>query len=258
MSRRRALAGVLVLALAACDAADASDGPTQHAGPFASTAPPPASTVAPAPPAPTTVAPFRVETPPLAGILVAPTGASIGTSAPQSTDPRVFLLGDSVLEATTSDYYDTMEPRLERLGWDPTIDADAGRNTEQAERELRRNRDDVGDTVVVLIGHNDPPSAREYRSRLEGLLEEVDDVPRVLLLTIREFDEEMAPLNGVVRSMPRRHDNVELVEWDEVVADADGALVPDRLHLTEEGAQLLATVVAGALGPAPGAGGPRR
>jgi hypothetical protein len=171
------------------------------------------------------------------------------------TDPRVFLLGDSVLEATSSAYYDTMEPRLERLGWEPTIDADRGRNTAQAERELRRNRDEVGETVVVLIGHNDPPSAGEYRSRLEDLLDEVADVPRVLLLTIREFDEEMAPLNAVVRSMPRRHANVELVDWEGRVADADGALVRDRLHLTERGAQLLANVVAGALGPAPGADG---
>jgi lysophospholipase L1-like esterase len=162
------------------------------------------------------------------------------------------------LEATSSDYYDTMEPRLERLGWEPTIDADRGRNTAQAERELRRNRDEVGETVVVLIGHNDPPSAGEYRSRLEDLLDEVEDVPRVLLLTIREFDEEMAPLNAVVRSMPRRHQNVELVEWEGTVADAEGALVRDRLHLTERGAQLLANVVAGALGPAPGADGPLR
>jgi hypothetical protein len=160
-----------------------------------------------------------------------------------------------VLEATSSAYYDTMEPRLERLGWEPTIDADRGRNTAQAERELRRNRDEVGETVVVLIGHNDPPSAGEYRSRLEDLLDEVADVPRVLLLTIREFDEEMAPLNAVVRSMPRRHANVELVDWEGRVADAEGALVRDRLHLTERGAQLLANVVAGALGPAPGADG---
>jgi lysophospholipase L1-like esterase len=188
------------------------------------------------------------------------TGVAPVTTDPEVviTDPRVFLLGDSVLEATSSDYYDTMEPRLERLGWEPTIDADRGRNTAQAERELRRNRDEVGETVVVLIGHNDPPSAGEYRSRLEDLLDEVEDVPRVLLLTIREFDEEMAPLNAVVRSMPRRHQNVELVEWEGTVADAEGALVRDRLHLTERGAQLLANVVAGALGPAPGADGPLR
>jgi nicotinamide mononucleotide adenylyltransferase len=128
----------------------------------------------------------------------------------------------------------------------------------QAERELSRNREDVGSTVVVLIGHNDPPSAGEYRSRLEDLLDEIEDVPRVLLLTIREFDEHMAPLNAVVRSMPRRHANVELVEWEDVVSEADGALVRDRLHLTERGAELLANVVGTALGPAPGTEGAHR
>jgi hypothetical protein len=252
---------LLAVALSACGAAEASDdGATANAGPLP-------VTTGTAPTVPTTLtatpaiaaAPASTR-PALPALEVRTTLAPrpVPTGADGRADRRVFLLGDSVLEATSAEYYDTMEPRLELLGWEPTIDADRGRNTVQAEHELRRNREDVGGTVVVLIGHNDPPSAGEYRSRLENLLEEVHDVPRVLLLTIREFDEEMAPLNSVVRSMPRRHDNVELVEWADVVADAEGALVRDGLHLTERGAQLLASTVASALGPAPGAGEGRR
>jgi hypothetical protein len=271
MDRRRtlvaALASALALAVTACGAADASsDEPPPNAGPLvasgaaaatvATTLPAaPAVAAAPSSTGPATTASDDPSNDP--SVVVSNVAAGSGPGA-VPTDRRVFLLGDSVLEATSSSYYDTMVPRLERLGWEATIDADRGRNTVQAERELRRNRDDVGGTVVVLIGHNDPPSAGEYRSRLEDLLEEIDDVPRILLLTIREFDDDMAPLNAVVRSMPRRHANVELVEWEDVVADADGVLVRDRLHLTERGAELLANVVAGALGPAPGTVGPRR
>jgi lysophospholipase L1-like esterase len=253
MTRSQALAGALAVALAACGSADARDsGPPPNAGPLT-------TPVVPAVTAPTTF----TATPALAAAPVTTHAAPastfpVPTNEEGFTDRRVFLLGDSVLEATSAEYYDTMAPRLERLGWEPTIDADRGRNTEQAGRELRRNREELGGTVVVLIGHNDPPAAGEYRSRLEDLLEEVRDVPRVLLLTLREFDEEMVPLNGVVRSMPRRHANVELVEWADVVADTDGALVRDGLHLTERGAELLASVVASALGPAPGANGSRR
>jgi hypothetical protein len=275
MDRRRtlvaALASALALAVTACGAADASsDEPPPNAGPLvasgaaaatvATTLPAaPAVAAAPSSTGPATTASDDPSNDPSndPSVVVSNVAAGSGPGA-VPTDRRVFLLGDSVLEATSSSYYDTMVPRLERLGGEATIDADRGRNTVQAERELRRNRDDVGGTVVVLIGHNDPPSAGEYRSRLEDLLEEIDDVPRILLLTIREFDDDMAPLNAVVRSMPRRHANVELVEWEDVVADADGVLVRDRLHLTERGAELLANVVAGALGPAPGTVGPRR
>jgi hypothetical protein len=264
MDRRRrlvvSLVGGLALAAAACGATDASsEEPPPNAGPLVEgvASAPTVGTTGQATPAIAAAPSSTVATTPPTSPATSPAIESTAP-APVLSDRRVFLLGDSVLEATSRAYYDTMEPRLEGLGWEPTIDADRGRNTVQAERELRRNREEVGSTVVVLIGHNDPPSAGEYRSRLEDLLDEVEDVPRVLLLTIREFDEDMAPLNAVVRSMPRRHANVELVEWDDVVSDTDGALVRDRLHLTERGAELLANVVATALGPAPGTEGAHR
>jgi hypothetical protein len=260
MDRLRWPVGLLAVALAACSSADAQSASEPHnAEPLVGItgSPPTAPTVPISPPTTHAASPASanaVEPTGPATIAVEPSDglSAFDPSALGPLDRRVFLLGDSILESTSRRYYDTMEPALEHLGWEPTIEAIHGRSTAQAEQVLRRNRDDVGDALVVLIGHNDPPSAREYRASLEDLLEEVDDVPRVLLLTIREFDEDMAPLNGVVRSMERRHPNVEVVEWGDVVADARGALGGDELHLTERGAELLAAVVAEALGPAPG------
>jgi hypothetical protein len=75
--------------------------------------------------------------------------------------------------------------------------------------------------------------------------------PRVVLLTVRGFKSSYAGMNSVLRSLPARHPNVEVVEWDAAVTAEPGALSGDDLHLTRDGAELLAATIAAQLGPSP-------
>ena len=74
---------------------------------------------------------------------------------PVITDNRVYLVGDSITESISSRYSGAVCDALNPLGWDVTVDAVMGRQTADAVQSLRAHLADVGQVMVVLIGHND-------------------------------------------------------------------------------------------------------
>ena len=173
-------------------------------------------------------------------------------SRPGVSDDRVFVLGDSIVESAGPAYYDTIREQLVPLGWVPTIDAVRGRTTPEGLRVLQQRRRDVHDAVVVLLGHNDAVDATAYRTRMEAIVDQLADVPLVLLLTNYEFEPRRDRMNDQLRIIDALHDNVELVDWDAVVKATPGAIGPDGVHLTRTGARVLGATLAVALGLAPG------
>ena len=173
-------------------------------------------------------------------------------SRPEVRDDRVFVLGDSIVESAGPGYYDTIRQQLVPLGWSPTIDAQRGRTTPQGLRVLQQRRRDVHDVAVVLLGHNDAVDPSAYRARIDAIVDELADVPLVLLLTNYEFEPGRDRMNDQLRVVDALHDNVELVDWDAVVKATPGAIGPDGLHLTRTGARALGATLAVALGLAPG------
>jgi lysophospholipase L1-like esterase len=170
---------------------------------------------------------------------------------PDVTDDRVFILGDSIAEAGGPDNYDTIRQALGPLGWRATVDAVKGRTTTEGLRELKRRQRSVHDVVVVLLGHNDPVDPVAYREKLDAIVEELAGVPRVVFLTNYEFEPGRDRMNDQLRVVDALNDNVELVDWNAVVDHTPGAIGPDGLHLTEQGARALAATMAVALGVAP-------
>ena len=173
-------------------------------------------------------------------------------SRPEVRDDRVFILGDSIVESAGPSYYDTIRQQLVPLGWRPTIDAQRGRTTQEGERVLQQRRRDVHDVAVVLLGHNDAVDPTAYRARIDAIVDELSDVPLVLLLTNYEFEPGRDRMNDQLRVVDALHDNVELVDWNAVVKATPGAVGPDGLHLTRTGARALGATLAVALGLAPG------
>lgn len=173
-------------------------------------------------------------------------------SRPGVSDDRVFVLGDSIVESAGPAYHDTIREQLVPLGWAPTIDAVRGRTTPEGLRVLQQRRRDVHDAVVVLLGHNDAVDPTAYRTRMEAIVDQLADVPLVLLLTNYEFEPGRDRMNDQLRVIDAMHDNVELVDWDAVVEATPGAIGPDGLHLTRTGARALGATLAVALGLAPG------
>jgi lysophospholipase L1-like esterase len=174
-------------------------------------------------------------------------------SRPELGDDRVFILGDSIVESAGPGYYDTIRQQLVPLGWRPTIDAQPGRTTPEGLRVLEQRRRDVHDVAVVLLGHNDAVDPTAYRARIDAIVQELADVPLVLLLTNYEFEPGRDRMNDQLRVIDALHDNVELVDWNAVVKATAGAIGPDGLHLTRTGARALGATLAVALGLAPGA-----
>jgi lysophospholipase L1-like esterase len=180
-------------------------------------------------------------------------------TAPVITDNRVYLVGDSITESISSRYSGAVCDALNPLGWDVTVDAVMGRQTADAVQSLRAHLTDVGQVMVVLIGHNDGIDPKNYRAQLDRLIALVPDVRRIYLLTNYQFEKGRDRMNAVLQQEAAADgtgepdDRIELVDWNTVVSGVKGAIRQDGLHLTSIGQEALAGTIASALGLAPGA-----
>ena len=178
---------------------------------------------------------------------------------PVLTDNRVYLVGDSITESISSRYSGAVCDALNPLGWDVTVDAVVGRQTADAVQSLRAHRADVGQVMVVLIGHNDGIDPANYKAQLDRLIALVPDVRRIYLLTNYKFERGRDRMNAVLQQEAAADgtggpdDRIELVDWNTVVSGVKGAIRQDGLHLTSIGQEALAGTIASALGLAPGA-----
>ncbi len=180
-------------------------------------------------------------------------------AAPVLTDNRVYLVGDSITESISSRYSGAVCDALNPLGWDVTVDAVMGRQTTDAVQSLRAHLTDVGQVLVVLIGHNDGIDPVNYKAQLDRLIALVPDVRRIYLLTNYQFEKGRDRMNAVLQQEAAADgtggpdDRIELVDWNTVVSGVKGAIRQDGLHLTSIGQEALAGTIASALGLAPGA-----
>ena len=178
---------------------------------------------------------------------------------PVITDNRVYLVGDSITESISSRYSGAVCDALNPLGWDVTVDAVMGRQTADAVQSLRAHLGDVGQVMVVLIGHNDGIDPTSYKAQLDRLIALVPDVRRIYLLTNYQFEKGRDRMNAVLQQEAAADgtggpdDRIELVDWNTVVSGVKGAIRQDGLHLTSIGQEALAGTIASALGLAPGA-----
>ena len=140
-----------------------------------------------------------------------------------------------------------------------TVDAVMGRQTADAVQSLRAHLADVGQVMVVLIGHNDGIDPTSYKAQLDRLIALVPDVRRIYLLTNYQFEKGRDRMNAVLQQEAAADgtggpdDRIELVDWNTVVSGVKGAIRQDGLHLTSIGQEALAGTIASALGLAPGA-----
>ncbi|MBK9179243.1 MAG: hypothetical protein IPM45_06640 [Acidimicrobiales bacterium] len=202
------------------------------------TAGPPTTVVPPttAPPV-TTAAPPPVET---------TTTTAPAPPPPPPPDRRVLLVGDSVLLGARAD----LERALD--GWETTIDAEVGRFLGAGVGVLQARRDRAGAAAVIVLGNNYLGSQRQFADQLDDALQALSGVPRVLWLTVAEYDDDQWEVNAAIRAAAARWPNLEVVDWAAAVAGRPGLTGPDGLHLSPAGARALAGLVVQAVGPAPG------
>ena len=163
---------------------------------------------------------------------------------------RVLMIGDSILAATAERYTGEMCDRLVPMGWAVEVDAQTGSPIEFGHTVLDRRLDAGWDAVVILLGTNYNGNAPGFAESLEGILDELEPIP-VLLLTVSQYEERQAEVNYVIRSLGREYDNVRVLEWAERTADDERLLRGDGIHPSDEGRQVLVSMISQALGRAP-------
>lgn len=151
-----------------------------------------------------------------------------------STDPPPLAIGDSVMIAAAK--------RLARSGFE--VDAREGRFMRSALRILRtrRHRHTRPGTVVVALGTNSPPTAKEIRAALRLL----GPRRRLALVTpLRSWRPLAAPAIWRARhNHPRR---IELLDWAAMSAPHPEWFWGDGTHLRPSGARAYARLLRRAL-----------
>jgi lysophospholipase L1-like esterase len=165
---------------------------------------------------------------------------------------RLLVLGDSLLEATSSRYGGEMCARLVPHGWAVEIDAENGRDAAVGLQVLedRLDEGEEWDAAVVMLGNNYRNDPQQLDQQIGAILDRLAPAP-VILLSVTEFEQEQAEVNYVLRSEAAERANVALVEWAERTRYDDSLVGADGLHLSERGKIALTAMVRLALGDAP-------
>jgi hypothetical protein len=108
---------------------------------------------------------------------------------------------------------------------------------------LEAARPSIGDVVVLDLGYNDGADPTAWRDRLDRAAAILDGVPKVIWLAQREFAEGRAEMNAELRDVAQLHPNIEVVDWNAIVAAHPDYVYGDGIHLTPAGQAGMAQVV---------------
>lgn len=194
-----------------------------------------------------------------------PGGLIGGGTAParpptHAIDNRVFVVGDSVMQGAAPYLGDLLE------GWSVIADTRVGRFLDEGVRVIRKRREDIGEIAVLNLGNNYNGSQEQFATEVDEALGELEGVAHVIWINAGEFEEDRAEVNETLRDAAASRSNLTIVDWNSWWEDNPSFTSGDRLHLTPEGAEAYAALVASAVTqvtqaageiPAPGAKSPK-
>jgi hypothetical protein len=187
------------------------------------------------------------------------------------TDPRLLLVGDSVLVGTTLGSPDALDRYLGTLGWHMWVDAAVGRFLSQADTVMAGfraapapwSRRDAGETpgadpvfpqtAVLMLGNNYNGDAVKFRAELDQALSILAPARRIIMFTVPLWRPEQAQVNDELRAAAARDTRLTLIDWERQTREIPGLLYGDHIHPNPLGAMYLVQEIARVLGPAPGA-----
>lgn len=163
---------------------------------------------------------------------------------------RILMLGDSILASTAERYTDDMCEALVPLGWQVEVEAEVSRGIGFGTFVIEQRMDAGWDAGLVFLGTNYGGDQDEYRSELDEIVSAFAPRP-VVLVTVSEFEPQLAEVNEVIREFDAMYRNVSVVDWERISQAYPGVLAGDGIHPTLEGRRVLAEAVAAHLGEAP-------
>ena len=171
---------------------------------------------------------------------------------PPLSDPRVFMVGDSVLLATTQGQPDALDTYVGSLGWNITVDARVSRFTDEGVAVLRRRRDEIHEVVVVALGNNYGGDEVQFAAQVDELLRVLDGVRVIAMLTVPVYAEKQNEVNLILRNAAAADNRIVLVDWEGYTRLVPAVLSNDDVHPTTYGADVIAQLIGLTLGRAPG------
>jgi hypothetical protein len=164
--------------------------------------------------------------------------------------PRILMIGDSIMAALSRRYSNLACKNLTPLGWQISIEAEIGRAVEFGPRVLAAKMDETWHAAVVFLGTNYWRDQDKYEADLVRILDRLEPRPTVLI-SVSEWRNEQREVNEVIADQVLNRDNVWFIDW-RTISRTPGVLSSDDIHPSNEGNQLLVTLLAETLGRAPG------
>jgi hypothetical protein len=170
--------------------------------------------------------------------VAAPSAARAQTGGPGPVDPRLFVIGDSVILGVR----DTLAPSLP--GWQVNVFAQEGFSTLAAPQVINASRPLIGEVVVVGLGNNDAGNPATFAQRIDGVMQVLPGVRRVIWVNLRRFRAFVPALDAELSAATARWPNLEIADWDARATPDPSLVYADGLHLTPGGQAAMAQLIA--------------
>jgi hypothetical protein len=160
------------------------------------------------------------------------------TTTPLPSEPIPYLaVGDSIMLGAA--------PALTDRG----MVVDAVQNRQMIDVipvfEQLRDRHLFGSAVVVHLGNNGSFS----QATLDAFLATMDEVPNVILMTVRADRPWTADNNALLRAADLEGDNKILIDWEVLAAECPGeCFYGDGMHLRPDGQEYYANLITDIVG----------
>src|ERR687886_23022 len=188
-----------------------------------------------------------------------PESTTVTAAVPEKTTPAttaphagwVSAIGDSVMLGAV----EALQQKMPNLG---LLNAQGSRQPAAAIDIMRqwRTAGYLGDAVVIDIGNNGPFTSEQF-DEMMGVLA---GVPKVLIVTLTVPPGVENPVaasnNTVLIDGAQRYPNTVLVDWHGASVNHPEYFSGDSTHLSLQGAQAYADLIASRLGRSEGSGAP--
>ena len=152
--------------------------------------------------------------------------SSFNTEAPVPTVPPFtagtlqnvpyVALGESVMLGA--------KPMLDAHGITTFAEVSKGPTWELEQLHLIKTKYHITQGVVIQLGTNGTVTREQY----DALLDELSDVPRVVVMTVKAPKPWIAGNNEIIRSLPATHPNVVVLDWEARSAEIAGHSLAKR------------------------------
>jgi lysophospholipase L1-like esterase len=168
--------------------------------------------------------------------------AAATPTVPAPVDPRLLIIGDSVILGARP----WVEALLGARGWRVNQTSWESMHTWQAPAIVDDNKahGGIGDVVVVQLGTNDGFVAAELQSYMDALMPHLANVERVYWVNLRQFAPWVPAANATIAAEASRFPNMRVIDWDARATPDPSLVYADGYHLNPAGQVAMAELIA--------------